>query len=237
MNNNDLAKKHLEVTKAFSGIVFESMMKDFNDVEVITKSQVEKMFKHLESCWTYIESLHDLVIKSSEHQYVKDPRRHDYITRLIFSRIMVKIPKRNEYPKCLLKGIKENVENLYKIEFDVVNDIAKKVFEYIGSETDDEVVNKLDNDILIEQFANQIFLSLMLKFNNFNIRKGEFVRIFFVTYDYKLTDAEFCDIFDAIFGNIIKKYEEEKQQLIIIYGSDVVDKISCVYNTYKRYNL
>ena len=113
--------------------------------------------------------------------------------------------------------------------------IAQKVFEYIETENDENVVDKLDHDPLIEQFANQIFLSLMLKFANFNIRKGEFTRIFFITYDYKLSDAEFCDIFDAIFGNIIKKYEEEKNQMIIVYGNEIVDKISCVYNTYKRY--
>lgn len=232
---NEIAKKHLEVTKAFAGIIFESMMKDFAEVEVVTKYQFEKMFKNLESCWPHIESLHELVIKNYKHHYVKDPRRHDYLTRLVFSRVMVKIPNHDNYPRCLLKGVKENIEHIYKNDFDIVNSLSQKVFELIETEVDEEVVDKLDHDILIEQFANQIFLSLMLKFVNFNFRRADFFRIFFVTYDYKLTDLEFCDIFEALFGNIIKKYEENRYQLVVIYGDEFIDKIGCVVSTYKRY--
>ena len=125
-------------------------------------------------------------------------------------------------------------------EWRLLNDHARFIFEYIGSDDDDVLASQLQRNPAIQLLSQRIFLTLLLRFKGFNSRRQEFVRIInnsAAEVGYRMSDIEFCQVFEALFRDYhdMIQSEDGRLRLVMSHSEDFPERIKGVFDAFNRF--
>ena len=244
----DKHKKNFNISRVLFGIIFEAIHDGFGERPLITWDEVAKIREKFEESWPHIESLFDNTCARclDTHWYVRDDRRKDSITRLVFARLAMSVPERTvapgvTYPRVIVTGLQTMIAvMLTNREWRVLNDYARFVFDYIGSDRDDIIATQLKLNPAVQLLCQRIFLPLLLRFKGFNSRRQELMRIINNSQaesSYRISDPEFCQIFETLFREYhdLAESEDGRLKLALYHSDDVPDVIKNIFESYFRF--
>ena len=125
-------------------------------------------------------------------------------------------------------------------EWRVLNDYARFVFDYIGSDRDDVIATQLKLNPAVQLLCQRIFLPLLLRFKGFNTRRQEMMRIINNSQaesPYRMSDTEFCQVFETLFRDYhdLVESEDGRLKLALYHSDDVPDMIKNIFEAYLRF--
>ncbi|MEI6558856.1 MAG: hypothetical protein WCO00_10660 [Rhodospirillaceae bacterium] len=241
-------KKNLNISRALFSIIFETIRESLNERDVLTIEDIARIEKKFDESWFHVESLFDNTCSQCTEApwYVRDERRKDAVTRLVYARLLIAIEKRETpsgalFPRILVPGLQTMIAiMLTNREWRVLNEHARFIFEYIGSDDDGVLGAQLKQNQAMQLLCQRIFLTLLLRFKGFNNRRQEFMRV--VTSGaagsgYRMTDLEFCDVFEALFRDYhdMIQSEDGRLRLSISHSEDFPERIKGIFDAYFRY--
>ncbi len=161
-------QKNLNIAKALFKIVFESIYDGFGDRPIITREDVSRIEKKIDESWHHVESLFDNTCAQCTDipWYVRDERRKDAITRLVYVRLMMLIDTRMttwgvEFPRVVVPGLQSMISSmLTNREWEILNDHAYFIFGYVGSDDDAVLAEQLKLNRAVQLLCQRIFLTL-----------------------------------------------------------------------------
>ena len=241
-------QKNLNISRALFGIVFEAIREGFAEREVLTREDVTRIEKKFEESWMHIESLFDNTCAECINVpwYIRDERRKDAITRLVYARLRMNLEKATTssgaiFPRVIVPGLQTMIAvMLTNREWRLLNDHARFIFEYIGSDDDAVLEVQLQRNAAIQLLSQRIFLTLLLRFKGFNSRRQEFVRLVnnsAAETGYRMTDLEFCLVFEALFRDYddMIQSEDGRLRLVISHSEDFPERIKGIFDAYRRF--
>jgi hypothetical protein len=241
-------QKNINISKALFQIIFESIADAMGDRALITLPEVERLRVRLEEAWPHMESLFDSTCSACMETpwYVRDGRRKDALTRLVFARIIMNVHDRPagrgaNFPRVMVSGLQQNIETLLSgREWTILNEHARFIFNYIGSDDDAVIATQLKLNRAIQLLCQRVFLTLLLRFKNFNSRRQDFIRIVnkaAVDSGYQMSDIDFCEIFEALFRDYhdILQSDEGRARLMISHSEDYPEKMQGIFDAYFRF--
>lgn len=248
-NKGQLVRQNTAVARALLNLIRETMLDSLGNRQPITLQDIEGALGRLEDCWPKIESLFERAANATigSLSFVAQDRRKDHLTRLLFAKLMMKVPERQvprspmPFPRLLLPGLQKNIASLFtKLEWEILNRHAKCVFEYIGSDSDPAIIAQLKSSEAIQLFSERVFVSILLKFYRFNLRKAEFIRITNEALPDgipKIADSDFCDVFEGVFTDYfdILNTEEGRTRIELSHGEEFLVRIRGIQDQYRRY--
>ena len=241
-------QKNLSISRALFNIIFDSIDEELKICDVVTLDEVKRIEKKLKDTWHHIESLFDNTCAQcmETHWYVRDERRKDALTRLVYARIIMGIPERStesgaSFPRVIVPGLQTMIAVMLTArEWKVLNDFARYIFDYIGSDHDTVIARQYQMNVAAQMLCQRIFVTLMLRFKGFNSRRQEFVRIVNNAVretNYKMSDLDFCAFFETLFREYhdMVQSEDGRLKLALYYAEDVPDTVRAVYDSYLRF--
>ena len=241
-------QKNLGISRALFNIIFETIHEGFGERSAISWEEIARIEKKLEESWPHVESLFDNTCAQcmDTRWYVRDERRKDFLTRLVFAKIVMGVPDRKvagglNFPRVMVSGLQTVIAVvLTNREWRILNDHVRFIFEYIGSDDDVTIVTQLKRNPAIQLLCQRVFLTLLLRFKGFNSRRQEFIRIVnnaVADSNYRMNDAEFCEIFEVLFREYhdMVGSEDGRLRLAISHSEDFPDKIKGIFDAYTRF--
>lgn len=241
-------QKNLNISRVLFNIIFETLYDGFGDRQTMSLEEVNRIEKKLEESWPHVESLFDGTCAEclGTPWYVRDERRKDSLTRLVYAKIVMGVPARTlpigvRFPRAIVPGLQTMMAIvLTNREWRVLNDHARFIFDYIGSDNDTEIVTQLKCNRAIQLLCQRIFLTLLLRFKGFNARRQEFMRIVnnaMMETNYRMSDMEFCEVFEVLFREYhdLIQSEDGRLRLAMSHSEDFPEKIQAIFESYYRY--
>ena len=243
-------KKNLDISRSFFSLVFESIYKNFGNRAALNGRDIARIKAGIEASWPEFESMFgDTCVQCMEAPwFAQDERRKDAITRLVFSRILMKVPSRPaaggaEFPRVIAPGLQTMVSILLtNREWRILNDHARFIFEYIGGDDDASLARHFAGNETMTQLCERIFLTLLLRFKFFNARRQEFIRIVnnaVSETSYRMADDEFCEIFEAMFNDYYNLIQSEtgRLQVAVSHSEDFPERMAAIFEVYTRFRI
>ncbi|MEI6556787.1 MAG: hypothetical protein WCO00_00145 [Rhodospirillaceae bacterium] len=241
-------QKNLSISRALFNIIFESIDRELMICEVVTLDEVRRIEKKLNESWHHIESLFDnTCAQCMETQwYVRDERRKDAITRLVYARLIIGVPERSteagaSFPRVIVPGLQTMIAIMLTArEWKVLNDFSRFIFDYIGSDHDEVLAKHYQMNTAVQMLVQRIMITLLLRFKGFNTRRNEFVRIINNAVresNYRMSDIDFCATFETLF----REYHDMVQsddgclKLSLYHAEDVPEKVRGIFDAYFRF--
>ncbi|MEI6558380.1 MAG: hypothetical protein WCO00_08210 [Rhodospirillaceae bacterium] len=241
-------QKNLSISRALFNIIFDSIDEDLRASDVVTIEEVKRIEKKINESWFHIESLFDNTCSQcmETHWYVRDERRKDAITRLVYARLIMGVPERStdagaSFPRVIVPGLQTMIAIMLTArEWKVLNDFSRFVFEYIGSDHDDLITRHYRMNAAVQMLCQRIFITLLLRFKGFNVRRQEFVRIVNNAVresNYKMSDIDFCAMFETLFREYhdMVQTEDGRMKLALYHAEDVPEKIKIIFDAHFRF--
>jgi len=246
-----LHKNHHDITLNLIDTILSAVEKNFDKKDSLTRAEMleafEKIRLYLPNTVAIYEGTCKECLALNRTVYAPDSRRKDFLTRLIFSKIVNKAPplpvarSNRHYPHVLIPGIQKNVKAIFaESEFSIFNQLARDLYAEAGTDGDQEVWEKIRASEPMTISANRVFVQLLLNFRSFNMRHWEFIRLLQQEVDpslYKVTEYDFCELFEALFGDFedIAKDDVLRQKINTYYGDESAEQMNAVLMAYKRY--
>ncbi len=241
-------QKNLTIAQALFKIIFETIHDGVGDRIYITWEEIAKIEKRFEETWPHVESMFDNTCAQcmDTSWYVRDERRKDSITRLVFARIVMGISSRTTtsgqvFPRVVVPGLQTLIAVLLtNREWVILNEHSHFIFEYIGSDDDTVVATQLKLNRAIQLLCQRIFLTLLLRFKQFNTRRQEFMQVINQSVagtGYRMSDIEFCEIFETLFREYhdMIQTDEGRLRLTISHTYDFPEKLKAIFDAYFRF--
>jgi len=244
-----LAQKNAETAKLLFKTMQDMLVRAFVGREHISAADLRGVLKKFEERWATIETLFDRAASEGIDAltFIQNDRRKDHLTRLVFARVLMKVPERQvakctgSYPRAIVSGFQVAITSMFsKAEWAMLNQHSKWVFEFMGGDSDPVITAQLQNNDAVQLFAEQIFVTVLMRFYRFNVRRSEFVRLINeITPETapKLGDAEFCELFEALFDEFYAMLLTETGLLRIdlSHGEDFLIRVRSVQDQYRRW--
>ena len=241
-------QKNLNISRALFSIVFEVIRDGFGEREVLSREDVDRIEKKFGESWPHVASLFDNTCAQCTDipWYIRDERRKDAITRLVYARLRMNLDKKTApsgavFPRVVVSGLQTMIAvMLTNREWRVLNDHARFIFEYIGSDDDDVLATQLKNNPAIQLLSQRIFLTLLLRFKGFNNRRQEFVRVInnsAAEVGYRMNDVDFCLVFEGLFRDYhdLIQSEDGRLRLAISHSEDFPERVKGIFDAYFRF--
>lgn len=242
---------HYDLSLSLLETIFTALRENLEKRDTLTIGDLEESFEKIRNYWPNLLPIYEATCRecpamTASRAFVPDSRRRDFVTRLVFSRLVNRIqehplPNNLSYPKILAPGIQANIQTLISgKEYTIYNDLARSIFVEAGTDKDDEIWLKIEKSESLTVSSDRIFIRLLSTFRNFNTRHWEFLRIIQASVDANLCridDGAFCEIFEALFGvyEALVSREDNRLRLDLYYGESTAEQIRIVLNTYQRY--
>ncbi|CAK0767432.1 hypothetical protein WCLP8_4070003 [uncultured Gammaproteobacteria bacterium] len=241
-------RKNLDISKALFRIIFESIDDSFAGRETISRSEIGKIQQKLMDCWPQVETLFDNTCAecTATHWYIRDERRKDALTRLVFAKVIMRVHQRpcagdNEFPRVIMAGLQVSIATMFSArEWKILNDHAKFIFDYIGSDYDGDIATQLKLNPAIQLLCQRIFISLLARFAGFNTRRKDFIHnatSAVAGSGYVMSDLEFCEVFEGLFREYhdMLQGDDGRLRLTISHSEEFVSKLDGIFSAYFRY--
>lgn len=246
-------QSHFEFNKALLDTIYNGIVPYFDEHGTMTKERFDQSFDKIKAFWSKIQprfkSICDSCISENNTLYEVDARRNDFLTRILFSKIMAKIPERKHYktdqnyPIMIAPHFKSVVGSLFnKTEYDLLNAKALSIYQRVKEEDDKlfwETVCKNQN---IKYDIDVIFIRFMLLFKNFNMKKELFFNIFnkyslSKDSEHRLSNIEFCELFETLFieYETVALSENDRNKMDVLYGENTGKNMYTIFDSYFRY--
>lgn len=242
------SRKNLNICRALFRILFDGLRDGFAGRTEIRREDVAAIRRRFEESGMHVESLFDNTCSRclDTPWYVRDERRRDSITRFLYARLIMKVPEKPGtkdfvYPRVVVAGLQAMAALLLsEREWRILNDYARFIFDYIGSDRDDVVAAQLAENPAVQLLSQKIFLPLLLRFRGFNGRRQEFIRIINnsrAETGYRMSDLEFCEVFEALFLEFheMSESDEGRLKLALYHADDVPDQVRSIFDAYFRF--
>ncbi|MEI6557307.1 MAG: hypothetical protein WCO00_02790 [Rhodospirillaceae bacterium] len=244
-----LAQKNAETAKLLFNTMQDMLVRSFAGRQSITQGDLRLVLGKFEERWATIETLFDRAASESINDltFIQNDRRKDHLTRLVFARILMKVQERplakgpGCYPRAIVTGLQAAITGMFsKPEWTMLNQHAKWVFEFMGGDSDPVILSQLQNNEAVQLFAEPILVALLLRFYRFTVRRSEFVRLINEAGPEagpKLGDAEFCELFEALFDGYFALLLTEHGLLRVdmTQGEDFLIRVRSVQDQYRRW--
>lgn len=251
MTENTLYHSHHALAQNLVETIFSAILQTFDDRDAVTVAELSEAFERIRYYWPKVLPVFETTCREcsalNQKSYVPDRRRRDFLTRLVFSRIVDQVPRRpllrtdHPFPHLLAPGLQAVIRSVLSgNETEIFNQLARSIFDQVGTDRDDEVWSVIARSDPLVMLANRILIRLLLSFKNFNTRRWEVFRVMQGTLDdsvYKFDEIAFCEIFDALFGDFQEQVKSEEMRLRfnLFHGDDTAEQINAVLLTYQRY--
>ncbi|MEI8393868.1 MAG: hypothetical protein WCF85_03965 [Rhodospirillaceae bacterium] len=248
-SQGQLANKNAEAARKLFTTIQQSLLGACGDRDQVSVQELTANLKKFEDRWPTIESFFTRAADEaiSSLCYVAQDRRKDHLTRLIFARILMSVTERpvaksaTPYPRLIIPGLPTVFMEMFtKPEWSMLNRHAKWVFEFIGSDSDQVIVQHLKENNAVKLFSEQIFVSLLLRFYRFNVRRSEMVRTINDALPdgvQKIGDPEFCELYEAMFNDIYAtlRTEDGRARIEMSHGEEFLARVRGIQDQYLRY--
>ncbi len=214
----------------------------------MTREDLGKIEKKFNESWRHVESLFDNTCAQCTDVpwYVRDERRKDAITRLVYVRLMMSVETRMttwgvEFPRVVVPGLQSMISvMLTNREWRILNDHAHFIFDYVGSDDDAVLASQLKLNRAVQLLCQRIFLTLLMRFKGFNNRRLEFMRAVNTAPaggGYQMSDADFCQVFEALFRDYHDMIESEdgRLRLVMSHSEEFPERIKGIFDAYFRF--
>lgn len=246
-----LHKSHHDVTLNLIDTILSAVEENFDKKEVLTRAELLEAFEKVRTYLPHTQALFDATCKQcvalNRKVYAPDSRRKDFLTRLIFSKIVTTVGplpvarSNRHYPHVLIPGIQANVKAIFpESEWAIFNQLARDLYAEAGTDGDVQVWEKIRASEPLTISANRVFVRMLLNFRSFNMRLWEFIRILQHHTDqalYKPNEYDFCELFEALFNEFedIPNNDVLRQKINTYYGDESAEQMNAVLMAYKRY--
>lgn len=237
---------HHEMAHTLMRTFYEALEPHFLTKGYMTKDDLDKAFSLMEKFWPKVLPLFGTTCKECSEDrgdkvYVPDIRRKDFLTRLIFSYVLTNVPTRHDpatrtnFPQVLVRGIQKNVTSLFhEREYNELNRYAQSIFMQIGTDKDNEIWELIQADETLNIMADKILIRFLLRFKQFNHQRQIFTRNITLTLtdsSYKFTDADFCLLFQGMFGRFeeVLRSDEGRLRIDLFFGEESAEKLNKIF--------
>lgn len=244
-----LAQKNAETAKLLFKTMQDMLVRAFANRDSIGLDDLRGVLAKFEERWATIETLFDRAASEGIDAltFIQNDRRKDHLTRLIFARVLMKVPERplpkgaGDYPRVIVKGFQAAIASMFsKPEWAMLNQHSKWVFEFMGGDSDPVISTQLKANEAIALFSEQVLVAVLLRFYRFTVRRSEFVRLINEALPEaapKVGDTEFCELFEALFDGYFAMLLTEKgmTRIELSQGEDFLIRVRSVQDQYRRW--
>lgn len=252
MSHDAPHQRHQELAHTVLRTFYEALEPYFRAKDHVTREDLAKAFALMESHWPRIEPLFVSACQVHCTQregrvYQPDQRRKDFLTRLVFSNVLARLPTYeitpggSRFPHILIRGIQKNVTSIFHDkEYDTLNAQAQSIFAQIGTDDDIEIWPLITGEHTLNVMADKIFVRLLLRFKQFNHQRQVFCRnmaLSLVDQPYTFDATAFCALFEALFSpfEIMLGDEDGRIKLDLFFGEETSEKLSRIFELYHTF--
>lgn len=178
--------------------------------------------------------------------YQADERRRDFVTRLLFAAVSLQTPESVDpltgevFPRVLAGPLQNHVAGLfYEKEWEAMNADALLVFQKAGSDSGEAVWEALRQDQALPFVADVVFIRVLLRFKQFAFQRQNFIRRMgemLKERRFVLTEEQFMEIFDAMFGRLRDGLESElgRARIDTRYGEETASAMLRIFDEFDK---
>ncbi|MBY0431177.1 MAG: hypothetical protein K2Q10_08265 [Rhodospirillales bacterium] len=169
---------------------------------------------------------------------VKDPRRQRFLLRLVVAHIAnLFVGDNAPFPRSLVEGIDRYMKkSMGDIIYGDLNIEAEDLLIKLNTDDDKELWDKIQNTPEWRRFADNIFIRIMLRFENYERAKKTFIQVMDSTMkeksNFHFVDGHFLIVFKAMFADIWKGLGNEEQRLRwdYMFGDGTSKKLALIFD-------
>ncbi|MFD1623969.1 hypothetical protein [Azospirillum griseum] len=178
-----------------------------------------------------------------------DGRRRDFVTRLMFSTVLLKVPETVDpisgevFPQVIASGLQTSISGLfYEKEWEALNANALTIYNQIGTDHDEEIWNRISHQDSLAVLVDTMFVRVMLRFRQFHQQRQTFMR--------RMTDllrdkrfifgnSHFDTLFDTMFGRLRDSLRSEldRARVDIHYGEGTSDNLMRIFDQFDKHRM
>ncbi len=178
-----------------------------------------------------------------------DGRRRDFVTRLMFSTVLLKVPETVDpvsgevFPQVIASGLQTSISGLfYEKEWEALNANALTIYNQIGTDHDEEIWNRIRHQDSLAVLVDTMFVRVMLRFRQFHQQRQTFMR--------RMTDllrdkrfifgnSHFDTLFDTMFGRLRDNLRSEldRARVDIHYGEGTSDSLMRIFDQFDKHRI
>ncbi|MGF7175292.1 hypothetical protein [Azospirillum doebereinerae] len=178
-----------------------------------------------------------------------DGRRRDFVTRLLFSTVRMKVPEIVDpisgavFPQIIAGGLQTSLNGLfYDKEWEALNADAIAIYNHLGTDQDAEVWKRIAGQDTLAVLTDTLFVRVMLRFRQFHQQRQTFTRRMTDLLRDKrfvFADGHFETLFDTLFGRLREglRTELDRARLDIHYGEGTADALMRIFDQFDKHRL
>ncbi len=178
-----------------------------------------------------------------------DARRRDFVTRLMFSTVRIKVPETIDpisgaaFPQIVAGGLQTSLSSLfYDKEWEALNSDAIAIYNQVGTDRDAEIWSRIQRQDTLAVLADTLFVRVMLRFRQFHQQRLTFMRrMTDLLRDQRFifADGHFDTLFDSMFGRLREslRTELDRARVDIHYGEGTADGLMRIFEQFDKHRL
>ncbi len=178
-----------------------------------------------------------------------DGRRRDFVTRLLFSTVLLKVPEAvdplsgSSFPQIIAPGLQVSLNSLfYEKEWEALNGDAIAIYNQIGTDHDEEIWGRIARQDTLTVLVDTMFVRVMLRFRQFHQQRQTFMRRMTDLLRDKrfiFADDHFDTLFDSMFGRLRDglRTELDRARLDIHYGEGTAENLMRIFDQFDKHRL
>ncbi|HYH19382.1 MAG TPA: hypothetical protein VD995_12265 [Azospirillum sp.] len=182
----------------------------------------------------------------SFHPDEAEGRRRDYVTRLMFSTILSKVPEAQDpisgavFPHVAAPGLQANLNALfYEKEWEAMNADALNIFAQIGTDRDEEIWARVHRHATLPVLSDALFVRVMLRFKQFAFQRQSFMRRMVQTLEsrrFTFTEEHFNALFAALFDHLRDDIKTElgRARVDVRYGDETAGSLLRIFAEFDK---
>jgi hypothetical protein len=207
----------------------------FGKFSLLWPSVLPLMERHCEAC-----------VVSRGARLQRDGRRKDYLTRLLFSRIVIMVPRRQSregpaYPLTLARGMSEVVQAMFTpSEVGILNDHVLAIYEQAATDDDAALWAAVETNPSLAALVDRVFLQYLIRFRSFTSNRRTFLEAMrrgLAPGRADFSDADFCEVFEALFSRLFCLLEASKGivALDLLGGEGAAARVAEIWDSYSHH--
>lgn len=176
-----------------------------------------------------------------------DGRRRDYVTRLLFSTLVGRVPESVDpltgavFPRVIAHGLQTNVSALfYDKEWEAMNADAFTVFHKIGTVQDNEIWGRIGEDEALPIVVDSLFVRVLLRFKQFAFQRQTFMRRMMEALRdrrFNFTEDHFITVFDGLFSRLRADLKTElgRARMDTRYGDETSGHLLRIFDEFEKH--